>query len=159
MERIKVLAMDAGVGFAKTAAGRGIRRELGIQALLGGIRSLEFVTNQVPDIILMDIDVPEFKGLETLRHVKQTNPEIQVIILAEEISGVDKMAAYFYGAWAILEKPVAVDSLYKTILSAYRSGPGESGAGAGCFSPKPGQTASPNPTVLPSTFSESPGPS
>ena len=139
MEKIKVLAIGNGADFTKAVSNRPDKHDRGIQEILGGSQSLVFVTNQVPDVIIMDIETPEFKSLEPLRQIKRTHPKIQVILLAGRLSGVDKMAAYFYGAWAILEKPVTADALLNAIFSAYPSGHKGQDSSVDGFPPKPGQ--------------------
>ncbi len=159
MDRIKVLVVEGGAGFTKIISARVYKRRLETEARLRGGQSLEFVTNQIPDVILMDLEISERNNLEILRHVKQANPEIQVIALAEQMSGVNKMAAYFYGAWAILEKPVAFDSLFETIVSAYRYRHEKPGSVTRPSRKKPGKQTFSKPEKHSNTFFEPPEPS
>ncbi|MCH2197761.1 MAG: response regulator transcription factor [Flavobacteriales bacterium] len=46
-----------------------------------GVEVIQKVTNQQPDVILMDINMPEMNGVEATRKVKDQFPNIKVIML------------------------------------------------------------------------------
>ncbi|MFH2142846.1 MAG: response regulator transcription factor [Bacteroidota bacterium] len=52
-----------------------------IAGLNSGKQLLEFLQNHIPDIILMDIDMPEMNGFETTKAVLLNFPEIEIIAL------------------------------------------------------------------------------
>jgi len=53
-----------------------------------------------------------------LRRVKETNPEIEVIILTGHGSDADKKICMELGAFAYLQKPVDIDMLSETLKKA-----------------------------------------
>ncbi|MCJ7684937.1 MAG: response regulator, partial [Desulfobacteraceae bacterium] len=57
-------------------------------------------------------------GIEVLRRVKETNPEIEVIILTGHGSEADKKVCMELGAFAYLHKPVDIDVLSETLKKA-----------------------------------------
>ncbi|WP_306643430.1 response regulator [Sanyastnella coralliicola] len=46
-----------------------------------GVEVIQKVTNQQPDVILMDINMPEMNGVEATRKVKDQFPKVKVIML------------------------------------------------------------------------------
>lgn len=43
--------------------------------------ALEIVRNETPDLVLLDMKIPGMDGLEILKHIKEINPEIKVIMM------------------------------------------------------------------------------
>ena len=46
-----------------------------------GAEALELAAKAEPDVIVMDITLPDFSGIEATRRIKQTRPEAAVIAL------------------------------------------------------------------------------
>jgi DNA-binding NtrC family response regulator len=62
--------------------------------------------------------MPGIDGIEVLRQVKETNPEIEVIILTGHGSEADRETCMKLGAFAYLQKPVDIDLLSETLKKA-----------------------------------------
>lgn len=59
-----------------------------------------------PDIIILDIDLPDGSGLETLPIIKSKNPGVTVIMNSALDTSENRMKAEEYGADAFLGKPI-----------------------------------------------------
>ncbi|MFF3923702.1 response regulator [Paenibacillus lactis] len=46
-----------------------------------GKAALEIVKLHAPDLVLLDMKIPGMDGLEILKHIKQMNPDIKVIMM------------------------------------------------------------------------------
>jgi two-component system chemotaxis response regulator CheB len=78
-----------------------------IGTALTGKKALEFLKNTTPDLITMDMAMPEMDGLEATRIIMETDPLPIVIVSASwspsEVT--DTLKAMEAGAVAIMEKP------------------------------------------------------
>lgn len=83
-----------------------------------GESALDLVSKDEPEIMILDIKMPGINGIEVLRRVKQTNPDIQVIILTGHGTKADRELCIKLGAFAFLEKPVKLEVLSATIKNA-----------------------------------------
>jgi two-component system, OmpR family, response regulator CpxR len=62
--------------------------------------------------------MPGIDGIEVLKRVKQTRPEIEVIILTGHGSEQDRTTCLELGAFAYLQKPVDIELLTDTLKKA-----------------------------------------
>jgi two-component system chemotaxis response regulator CheB len=72
-----------------------------------GKRAIKFMERNKPDIITMDIDMPEMNGMEATRIIMKTNP-VPIIIVTASWSPSDVKSTYKAteaGALDIMEKP------------------------------------------------------
>ena len=74
-----------------------------------------------PDVILMDVTMPEVDGVEATRLLKRTHPDVVVIGLSIHTTEQVEAAMIEAGAVAFINKEAAVDELYQTIHTARRS--------------------------------------
>ncbi|MBU0988456.1 MAG: response regulator [Proteobacteria bacterium] len=123
MQKIKILLIDDEEDFVKMLSERLRTRNLESDIALNGEQALELVVNQVPDVMILDLKMPGLDGMEVLRHVKTTYPDVEIIILTGHYSLEDRIEALVLGAYEFLEKPVDIDHLINTIKQAYKSLP------------------------------------
>ncbi|MBI5325474.1 MAG: chemotaxis-specific protein-glutamate methyltransferase CheB [Ignavibacteriae bacterium] len=76
-----------------------------------GEEAIKFLNNTKPDVITMDIHMPNLDGYETTKYIMGTNPVPIVIVSASSGTDVDKTyKAIQAGALAFVEKPVGFDN-------------------------------------------------
>jgi len=114
----KLLLVDDERHFAQTLSERLRLRELGSVIAHDGESALDLIKEEEPDVMILDLKMPGIDGIEVLKKVKQTNPQIEVIILTGQGSEADKKLCMELGAFAYLEKPVDVNVLSETIQRA-----------------------------------------
>lgn len=114
----KLLLVDDERQFAKTLSNRLRLREIGSVIAYDGESAFNLIREEEPDVMILDLKMPGIDGIEVLRRVKQTNPQIEVIILTGQGSEADKKVCMELGAFAYLEKPVDVNILSETIKKA-----------------------------------------
>ncbi|MCC7495175.1 MAG: response regulator [Fimbriimonadaceae bacterium] len=59
-----------------------------------------------PDIVLLDLHLPDVDGIETLRRLRQLDPQARVVMVTAAPDAEHEQAAYGAGAMAFLSKPV-----------------------------------------------------
>lgn len=85
-----------------------------------GIEVLENYKVLQPDIIIMDINMPEMDGLETLERLNQLDPDMKVIILSMHSSREYVMRAVKNGAKGYLLKDVPLEDVIAAIEAINR---------------------------------------
>ncbi len=80
-----------------------------------GLKALELAETTQPDIILMDIGLPDMDGIEATQTIKSQFPSIRVIMLTSKDSEQDVFAALGAGADAYCMKGIKPDSLFSAI--------------------------------------------
>src|SRR5690348_18048914 len=69
-------------------------------------RALELLAEEPIDLILSDVRMPGMSGLDLLRHVKEQDPEIQLVLMSAYSSVKDAVEAIQLGAADYVEKPI-----------------------------------------------------
>ncbi len=71
-----------------------------------GSKGLELASTEQPDLILLDLRMPEPDGIQTLKQLKMEHAEIPVIIISGTGETRDVVEALRQGAWDYLTKPI-----------------------------------------------------
>ena len=85
-----------------------------------GREAIELVRKEKPDVILMDIRMPEVDGVECTRLIKEAYPQMKVIILTTFDDDEYVFGALRYGASGYLLKGVSVAELANAVREAAR---------------------------------------
>ncbi len=115
----RILLVDDEQEFAQTLSERMLMRDMGTHVVYDGAQALDFVEDDEPEVMVLDLKMPGIDGFEVLRRIKKDHPSIEVIILTGHGSAKDRDKCMELGAFAYLEKPVDIDLLTKTINQAY----------------------------------------
>jgi two-component system nitrogen regulation response regulator GlnG len=81
---------------------------------------LEQVTAEFPDVILLDLRLPDQSGLETLRDLRQIDARIPVIFVTVVRSADSAIEAMRHGAYDYLLKPIDLQKLDRVINEALK---------------------------------------
>lgn len=117
--KTKILIVDDSRIF-RSAVQEGLAREQDIEVIgsvWNGIKALEFLENNDPDIITLDVQMPDMDGLETLKAIQDinaarpANKQIGVIMLSSHTKkGADiTVKALEMGAYDFIPKPEGKD--------------------------------------------------
>ncbi|HZY31257.1 MAG TPA: response regulator, partial [Candidatus Methylomirabilis sp.] len=76
-----------------------------------GEEGLRMIDREPPDIVLLDHRLPRMDGLDVLSKVKETRPEIQVIMMTAYGSAEGAVEAIKLGAFDYMSKPLDIEKL------------------------------------------------
>ena len=71
-----------------------------------GQQGLRFISSEKPDLVLLDLRMPEMDGIDVLRQGKKIMPDLPMIVISGANCIGDVVKALHYGAWDYLEKPI-----------------------------------------------------
>lgn len=109
-----VVVVDDDVANLKMAGLILSRQHMRVTALKSGHALLEYIRNNTPDVILLDVRMPEMDGFETMRLLKQEmapGQEIPVIFLTADDNAESEMKGLNLGAMDFIKKPFVPDVL------------------------------------------------
>ncbi len=116
----KVLLVDDEKDFVQVLSERLQTRSMESAIAYNGEEALSILESDEPDVMVLDLKMPGIDGIETLRRVKSSHPETEVIILTGHGSEREEALAHELGAFAYLHKPVDIDELARIMKEAYR---------------------------------------
>ena len=85
----------------------------------GGQQALDMITQEKPDLILLDLMMPVIDGCEVIRRLRE-NPEtadIQIIILSALNSQEDVVKGFNAGANDFIMKPIIMEKLLTCVVN------------------------------------------
>ena len=82
-----------------------------------GMRELKYLKTNVPDMIIIDIDMPEINGFEMLKMIKEKEEleDVPVIFLTSNKAQSDVVNAVKGGARDYMIKPIKEDVLIEKV--------------------------------------------
>jgi two-component system NtrC family response regulator/two-component system nitrogen regulation response regulator GlnG len=86
-----------------------------------GDKILELISETLPDLVLMDVRMPELDGIEALGRIKETNPHVQVIMMTAFSTTEKAIEAMKLGAYDYLLKPFDNDELLARVRGAIKA--------------------------------------
>ena len=114
----RVLLVDDEEEFTRALAERMEARGLRVETAADGEAALARASSGAFDAILLDLSMPGLDGIETLRRLREANPEVQVILLTGHATVKTSVEAMRLGALDFVEKPADLDHLVERIREA-----------------------------------------
>ena len=116
--KMKVLVVDNEREFAATLAERMRLRNIVAESVYSGEDALEVVSSFMPDVMILDMQMPSMSGLDVLSQVKTIDPTIEVILLTGHGSFEAGISGMELGAFDYIIKPVDLILLMGKIAEA-----------------------------------------
>jgi DNA-binding NarL/FixJ family response regulator len=80
-----------------------------------GVQAIALVAELQPDVVLMDLHMPRMDGTDATRHIRQTHPEVQVIVLTTYADDASVFGALRAGARGYLTKDTSSEQITHAI--------------------------------------------
>lgn len=91
-----------------------------------GTQVLGIIREEKPELVLLDIWMPQVDGIGLLKEIKTQEPEIPVVMVSGHGNIHTAVTATKYGAFDFIEKPVTLDGLLLTVQRALGESPANS---------------------------------
>jgi len=88
-----------------------------------GAAALALVDRLRPDVVLMDIVMPQMDGIEATRRLKEAHPDVGVIVLTSFAGDQQVLPAIEAGASSYLLKDVTPEDLVEAVRAVHRGEP------------------------------------
>ena len=95
------------------------REEFRVEAAAYGREALSIITSRVPDLVLLDLGLPDMDGMEIIRQVRSWS-SVPIIVISARTQESEKVKALDLGADDYLTKPIGTDELSARIRTALR---------------------------------------
>ena len=120
MDKKKVLLVDDSI--AITTQLKRIIEDSGFFEVVGhgknGIEGIKLYTTVKPDIVCMDLIMPEMDGLQAIRAIMSINKDAKIVVISSAAGVGDKvMEAIKFGAKNVISKPFEPETIIGILKS------------------------------------------
>ena len=98
-----------------------------VEVVGSGRDALSTLEDAPPDLVILDLGLPDVDGVEVLRRLRRTS-RVPVVVLSARHQSDDKVEALDEGADDYVTKPFGMDELMARVRSALRRGGGDGDA-------------------------------
>ena len=99
-------------------------RDYEVEAAADGRSALQILAERTPDVIVLDLGLPDLDGVDVLRRLRDVS-QVPVVVLSARHDSDDKVEALDAGADDYVTKPFGMDEFLARIRAAVRRGPPE----------------------------------
>lgn len=117
----RVLVVDDDPTILRTLRINVRARGFEVETVTNGRDALTAVEDCAPDVILLDLGLPDLDGIEVLRRIRRMS-RVPVVVLSARHESDDKVEALDEGADDYVSKPFGMDELMARLRAALRRG-------------------------------------
>lgn len=116
-----ILIADDEIEFASTLVARLRLRNFSATMANSGKATLSAIEQQQPDVLVLDLKMPDLDGLEVMASLQEKYPTLAIIILTGHGSFAAGRKGMELGAYDYIMKPVDLNLLIRKIEDAFQS--------------------------------------
>lgn len=120
MQEPRILLVEDDAELRALVEGRLKESGYNVRTAETGTQALERVEEQVPDLVLLDVMLPELDGLEVCRRLRAKYPLLYIIMLTARSDELDRVVGLEVGADDYVTKPFSLQELVARVRSALR---------------------------------------
>ncbi len=88
-----------------------------------GMGALETFAIERPTLVLLDLSMEDLGGLDVLRRMREMRADARVVVISADVQRSTEQLVMEGGALCFLGKPVAEETLLRTVADALEDGP------------------------------------
>jgi len=81
-----------------------------------GIEALEMLEEYSPDVMILDLYLPELNGIQVLKKSKETHPETKIIVLTNYVNSVYRKTAEELGCYSFYDKSHQFENVIEDLI-------------------------------------------
>ena len=89
-----------------------------IDVATSGCDAINYVAQDTPDVILLNVSLPDLGGLDVYQRIRQIDARLPVIFMTASTSAKDAIEAMRHGAFEYLFKPMNLERLQQVVTEA-----------------------------------------
>ena len=90
-----------------------------VEVAQDGREALRAVLRQPPDLAFLDINLPDYSGLDLLREIKALHPACSIVMITSDASAETILRAFRLGAHDYIQKPFTLEEVLQTLESVF----------------------------------------
>jgi len=119
MRKTRILAVDDEVSIRRLLKAKLEDKGYEVSTAMDGVEALEKVATELPDLLILDINMPKMGGFETCRQLRQWS-QIPIIMLSARGDEKDKVTCLDLGADDYITKPFGTGELEARVKAVLR---------------------------------------
>jgi len=119
MVKMRIMLVDDEERFLQTTQKMIAKKGYDALTVTSGEECLKTLEEELVHVVILDVKMPGMDGVETLKHIKQRFPMVEVIMLTGHATAESAVEGLKLGATDYLTKPTNIDDLISKAEEAY----------------------------------------
>jgi DNA-binding NtrC family response regulator len=119
MVKMRIMLVDDEERFLQTTQKMIAKKGYDALTATSGEEALKKLEEELVHVVILDVKMPGMDGVETLKHIKQRFPLVEVIMLTGHATAESAVEGLKLGATDYLTKPTNIDDLIDKAEEAY----------------------------------------
>ena len=119
MKKTRILLVDDEMSIIKFVSAALTARDYDVLTAMNGVAALQDFERELPDLVLLDINMPSLDGFEVCRRLREWS-EVPIIMLSARADETDKVKCLDLGADDYLTKPFGTGELLARVRAVLR---------------------------------------